>query len=645
MLQLLLLLLAADDVATAASHDLFSNDPPISLHIPTSLSLLTDGIWPSFTEHDDVAVEARRRRIDVTFYVESNTVNDVVSFMVASNSRYTRGEIAVAGLDEFASGINLAAEGETNFDWILMAASPLILTGQFFVALEQMSSGLFDRFQERVLATNLTRVVGVSFLAPTYDGQFNRPIRNQLPLWSLVQQPQTDGAVLSVTSWHAFQQWQQQQQQQQQQASSSSSLGSAAKPAMSYSSLSEFFDTSKRSLFNFMGETAATMVYFNHLRVTDNTTLRGAPLSHTKGGATPDYGVVLTRDLQWQKPTATDGVLLSVAPPFPPQLDLATTPSFNGALLANGAKTTPHKKIDMAPAAQCTMILTVYDRYKDIEDRLLWYHTMLYLRAIYVVWNKIDIPVPKVDATKYRIPVLFAKQEVNSMNNRFRPHDFIQTDCIVNMDDDWNMPHALLNHVIRLWFHTFRNQVVGIRKNARTHGAASVANDAKPTASKWIYMKNASAPMSIVLPSGMVYHRKYLDMYTFSIPQAAREMVDEITNCDDLLFNFMVANHSGTPPVFVRTTGISKVHVIKSGRSGLFTRNKHYVDRDQCLSQMATMFGGMKLKYTPDSFAVDHNAHTIFPGLTDLREIEYVCTRCTGDSEKTDDCITCSESL
>lgn len=37
-------------------------------------------------------------------------------------------------------------------------------------------------------------------------------------------------------------------------------------------------------------------------------------------------------------------------------------------------------------------------------------------------------------------------------------------------------------------------------------------------------------------------------MYTHQLPQEARDYVDEVANCDDLLFNFMMANATGTGP-------------------------------------------------------------------------------------------------
>lgn len=48
--------------------------------------------------------------------------------------------------------------------------------------------------------------------------------------------------------------------------------------------------------------------------------------------------------------------------------------------------------------------------------------------------------------------------------------------------------------------------------------------------------------------SGFIYHRKYLDIYSFELPEEARAMVAKHNNCEDILFNYMVANATGAGP-------------------------------------------------------------------------------------------------
>ena len=59
-------------------------------------------------------------------------------------------------------------------------------------------------------------------------------------------------------------------------------------------------------------------------------------------------------------------------------------------------------------------------------------------------------------------------------------------------------------YAVRLWRVSFPRRLVGLLKNARTHGVDSQG--------RLTYLKNASAPQSIVLPSMLVYHRDFLDV-------------------------------------------------------------------------------------------------------------------------------------
>ena len=47
---------------------------------------------------------------------------------------------------------------------------------------------------------------------------------------------------------------------------------------------------------------------------------------------------------------------------------------------------------------------------------------------------------------------------------------------------------------------------------------------------------------SMLLTSGAMVHKEYLRMFTSpEVPDSLRQMVDELINCEDILFNVMVA--------------------------------------------------------------------------------------------------------
>ncbi|KAJ3416794.1 hypothetical protein HDV05_000168 [Chytridiales sp. JEL 0842] len=260
---------------------------------------------------------------------------------------------------------------------------------------------------------------------------------------------------------------------------------------------------------------------------------------------------------------------------------------------------------------KCTMVMMVYNRTKTIVDRINLYHTHPLLDSIVIVWNNLDVEPPlilppqqsrtkksKKEGHSFRIPVHIRKSPINSLNNRFIPYPQIKTDCVVNMDDDWDMPHDHLTYAIKLFQDHFFNNLIGFRRLGRTHeiDLESSGDTRNIKETRWKYTTNNQA-VSIVLPSGFVYHRKYLDMYTKQLPQSARDTVDKIMNCDDILFNMMIANATSSGPVVIDL--IEK----PLDMAGLWKDPSHFDKRSECLTDFArNVFGKMPLRYTTSVF-------------------------------------------
>lgn len=47
------------------------------------------------------------------------------------------------------------------------------------------------------------------------------------------------------------------------------------------------------------------------------------------------------------------------------------------------------------------------------------------------------------------------------------------------------------------------------------------------------------------------YHKIYSYLYSYEMPAAIREKVDELMNCEDIAMNFLVSHVTGKPPVKV----------------------------------------------------------------------------------------------
>ena len=55
---------------------------------------------------------------------------------------------------------------------------------------------------------------------------------------------------------------------------------------------------------------------------------------------------------------------------------------------------------------------------------------------------------------------------------------------------------------------------------------------------------------------GAFLHRDWLTTYTETVPPAVLEYVDAHRNCEDIAMAFLVANATGSPPVYVRAPGL-----------------------------------------------------------------------------------------
>lgn len=52
-------------------------------------------------------------------------------------------------------------------------------------------------------------------------------------------------------------------------------------------------------------------------------------------------------------------------------------------------------------------------------------------------------------------------------------------------------------------------------------------------------------------PGAAFYHKMYTYLYTYEMPSAIREKVDEMMNCEDIAMNFLVSHVTQKPPVKV----------------------------------------------------------------------------------------------
>jgi len=47
----------------------------------------------------------------------------------------------------------------------------------------------------------------------------------------------------------------------------------------------------------------------------------------------------------------------------------------------------------------------------------------------------------------------------------------------------------------------------------------------------------------------LFFYRYYFNLYTEWLPQSTRDLVDSLSNCEDILMNMLVSHVTGRPPI------------------------------------------------------------------------------------------------
>lgn len=238
------------------------------------------------------------------------------------------------------------------------------------------------------------------------------------------------------------------------------------------------------------------------------------------------------------------------------------------------------------PREQFTIVILTYEREQVLMDALARLYGLPYLHKVVVVWNSLKPPPEDLRWPEIGVPVVVVKAHRNSLNNRFAPWDAIETEAVLSVDDDAYLRHDEIIFGFRVWREN-RDRVVGFP--GRFHAWDVNTNEG------WNYNSNYSCELSMVLTGAAFVHKYYLYVYTFGLPQAIREKVDEFMNCEDIAMNFLVANVTNKPPIKVAPRKKFKCPECKNTEM-LSADLNHMMERSACINRFASIYGRMPLK-------------------------------------------------
>lgn len=168
---------------------------------------------------------------------------------------------------------------------------------------------------------------------------------------------------------------------------------------------------------------------------------------------------------------------------------------------------------------------------------------------IHVIWSEKNSPpeeIRKKFATQAHPQVFFDIQDVDSLNSRFKPLTGPHTDAIFTVDDDMRVSCKDLGLGYEVWLNSQRT-LVGYMP--RLHLRQS---DGKSWRYRCWWRVWWHGTYSIMLTKAAFLHHDYFNLYTNVMPQSIRDLVDKGRNCEDIAMQFLIANTTSLPPIYVR---------------------------------------------------------------------------------------------
>ncbi|RWS27321.1 exostosin-3-like protein [Leptotrombidium deliense] len=231
------------------------------------------------------------------------------------------------------------------------------------------------------------------------------------------------------------------------------------------------------------------------------------------------------------------------------------------------------------PKEQFTIVILTYEREAVLIDSLLRLKGLPHLNKILVIWNSADhLPSPDLKWPDVGVEIKVIRAQVNSLNNRFKPYDEIETEAVLSMDDDAHLRHDEIIFGFRVWRES-RDRIVGFPGRYHAWDASH---------SVWLYNSNYSCELSMVLTGAAFLHKYYTYLYTYSMPSSIRRRVDEYMNCEDIAMNFLVSHITRKPPLKVTSRWTFRC---PGCPVSLSEDDSHFQERHRCINYFAEVYG------------------------------------------------------
>ncbi|CAM6102677.1 unnamed protein product [Calypogeia fissa] len=241
-----------------------------------------------------------------------------------------------------------------------------------------------------------------------------------------------------------------------------------------------------------------------------------------------------------------------------------------------------------------TVLINTWKRYELLKQTVAHYATCNNVDAINVIWSEPEKPSKALSAKlreslEHKVKFKFNINEVDELNNRFKPIQDIETDALFSIDDDVLVPCQTMDLAFRVWL-SAPDQTVGFVP--RMHWAQKMEYGQERYRYGGWWSVWWTGTYSMVLTKASFIHKKYLEMYTNQMPTSLLEFVKRERNCEDIAMSFLVANATHAPPIWV------KGRIYEIGSTGISSLTGHKEHRTNCVNYFTETFGHMPLVST-----------------------------------------------
>lgn len=258
--------------------------------------------------------------------------------------------------------------------------------------------------------------------------------------------------------------------------------------------------------------------------------------------------------------------------------------------------------LDIYPVSRrgYNIVINTWKRNDLLKQSVSHYASCSGLDSIHIVWSEPDPPsesfikflhhvVHSNSRDGRKIVLKFDIIKEDSLNNRFKEIKDLKTDAVFSIDDDIIFPCSSVEFAFNVW-QSAPDTMVGFVP--RMHWI----DQSKGNTGSYVYAGWWSVwwtgTYSMVLSKAAFFHKKYFSLYTNEMPASIREFTTKNRNCEDIAMSFLVANVTGSPPIWV------KGKIFEIGSTGISSLGGHTEKRSQCVNRFAMEYGRMPLVST-----------------------------------------------